>query len=586
MAIAIKKTAAIAIAAGLTFAGSAGIAAQDALAQLPAAPDAQTVNTAKTASINIHKKVNPTTYGEATGQPDNTVSGEGLDGVGFTVYRITQVGDTEINDVSDQAQYNALAEFSHASNLTFNGDFTEVTGDLNGKKIVAKVAQEGTEQTTVNGGEAAFSNLQLGGYVVRETALPTKANTAYVPAKPFVAVVPTTQTVDGQSAWDYSIDVYPKNGETTVTKSVKDLTLDEGNQPTEATNVKSDISYTVTGTVPAAPSGEYLKSFVVEDNYDSAELEVKSRTVKVQVIGADGKTSRDLGDADYKFATQGELSQNPKHSGAVAQGANAGWTVTINDPFKLVPGETVKVTIDATVKSAADNLVENSARTFGTTGKANPGFQPGPSNTTTPTPPTTPGTPPDEPDTPWDTPDTKVKSYFGDIKIEKYADDLKDDPATAEKNERGLEGAEFDIFRCKADDDGAMKLVGDKAVQSVKTDENGYATFSGLHVTNFANNVALVEDEQFDYCLKETKAPNGYALNPNIIKVNERLETSTAEDGKTVQVKAVSQAISNTKKTTPTLPATGGMGVLIIALAGLAIIGGGVYAARRNSQSA
>ena len=63
MAIAIKKTAAIAIAAGLTFAGSAGIAAQDALAQLPAAPDAQTVNTAKTASISIHKKVNPTTYG-------------------------------------------------------------------------------------------------------------------------------------------------------------------------------------------------------------------------------------------------------------------------------------------------------------------------------------------------------------------------------------------------------------------------------------------------------------------------------------------------------------------------------------------
>ena len=33
MAIAMKKTAAIAIAAGLTFAGSAGIAAQDALAQ-------------------------------------------------------------------------------------------------------------------------------------------------------------------------------------------------------------------------------------------------------------------------------------------------------------------------------------------------------------------------------------------------------------------------------------------------------------------------------------------------------------------------------------------------------------------------
>lgn len=43
--------------------------------------------------------------------------------------------------------------------------------------------------------------------------------------------------------------------------------------------------------------------------------------------------------------------------------------------------------------------------------------------------------------------------------------------------------------------------------------------------------------------------------------------------------------VDNVKKTTPTLPATGGMGILIVVLAGLAIIGGGVYAARRNSAA-
>lgn len=577
MAIAIKKTAAIAIAAGLTFAGSAGIAAQDALAQLPAAPDAQTVDTAQTASINIHKKVNPTTYGEATGQPDDNFSGTGLDGVGFTVYRITQVGDTVVNDVSDQAQYNALAEFSRASNLTFNQDSTEVTGYLNGENVVAKVEKEGDEQTTANGGEVAFSTLPLGGYVVRETTLPTKQNTAYVPAKPFVAVVPTTQTVNGQSAWDYSIDVFPKNGETVVTKTVEDLNTNAG----EANKETNSISYVVSGTVPAAPSGEYLKTFVLEDNYDSSELTVSDNAVtKVEVVGTNGE-SRKLTTGDYSFEKQNSLSTSPEHRGDIAQGANAGWTVKINDPYKLIPGETVKVTMTATVKSAADNLVENSARTTGTTGKATPGFQPGPDNDT---PPEDPNTPPDEPDTPWDTPDTKVKSYFGDIKIEKFGDELTDDPGT-EENERGLEGAQFDIYRCTVGAQDELTLSGDK-IQSVTTDANGFATFSGLHVTNFADNKALVEDEQFDYCLKETKAPSGYALNPNIIKVNERLETSTAADGETVEVKAVSQAISNTKKTTPTLPATGGMGVLIIALAGLAIIGGGVYAARRNSQSA
>ena len=44
--------------------------------------------------------------------------------------------------------------------------------------------------------------------------------------------------------------------------------------------------------------------------------------------------------------------------------------------------------------------------------------------------------------------------------------------------------------------------------------------------------------------------------------------------------------IQNNPSTTVFLPATGGMGILIVALVGLAIIGGGVYAARRNSRTA
>ena len=75
MAIAIKKTAAIAIAAGLTFAGSAGIAVQDALAQTtnstavttaPGVPDAGTIGN-DPANLTIHKLVNPTELRKATG---------------------------------------------------------------------------------------------------------------------------------------------------------------------------------------------------------------------------------------------------------------------------------------------------------------------------------------------------------------------------------------------------------------------------------------------------------------------------------------------------------------------------------------
>ena len=44
--------------------------------------------------------------------------------------------------------------------------------------------------------------------------------------------------------------------------------------------------------------------------------------------------------------------------------------------------------------------------------------------------------------------------------------------------------------------------------------------------------------------------------------------------------------VVNLEDTTPFLPNTGGMGIAILILAGLGIIGGGAYVARRNSQAA
>ncbi|WPJ93589.1 hypothetical protein [Corynebacterium sp. UMB2355A] len=95
MAIALKKTAAIAIAAGLTFAGSAGIAAQDAMAQTmndePAVAtdvlDAGTIGDAP-AKLTIHKMVNPTELRNATGETDQGASGKPLPGVKFTAQKI------------------------------------------------------------------------------------------------------------------------------------------------------------------------------------------------------------------------------------------------------------------------------------------------------------------------------------------------------------------------------------------------------------------------------------------------------------------------------------------------------------------
>ena len=85
------------------------------------------------------------------------------------------------------------------------------------------------------------------------------------------------------------------------------------------------------------------------------------------------------------------------------------------------------------------------------------------------------------------------------------------------------------------------------------------------------------------YCLLETQAPKGFEL------LSTPVEFTLAKDEKgTMKQLTVGEKegeIVNLKDTTTRLPNTGGIGVLIFVLAGLGIIGGGVYAARRNSAA-
>ena len=128
------------------------------------------------------------------------------------------------------------------------------------------------------------------------------------------------------------------------------------------------------------------------------------------------------------------------------------------------------------------------------------------------------------------------------------------------------------------------------------TDADGNLTFPGLHVTDYVND-AEVTDAVAGYCVVETRAPEGYATPQGKDAVRAIALTRTTANALNAERTAFDAAaaenvisngavIDNVRKTTPTLPSTGGMGVLVLALAGLAIIAGGVYAARRNSQSA
>ena len=77
-------------------------------------------------------------------------------------------------------------------------------------------------QTTDEKGLATFNSLELGLYVVVETATPDKVTS---PVKPFLVSVPMTKA-SNLNEWLYDIHVYPKNGTTYgEVKIIKQLVL-------------------------------------------------------------------------------------------------------------------------------------------------------------------------------------------------------------------------------------------------------------------------------------------------------------------------------------------------------------------------
>ena len=117
---------------------------------------------------------------------------------------------------------------------------------------------------------------------------------------------------------------------------------------------------------------------------------------------------------------------------------------------------------------------------------------------------------------------------------------------------------------------------GGNAASEWVTDGNGQITIDGLHVTNLENN-----DQQIDknYCLVETKAPEGYAklVDPIPFKME-------SDDPNAVNIEYTADVVNVDDD--DFLPSTGGMGVGLLIAGGALIVGAGVYAARRNSKSA
>ncbi|MHC2547869.1 SpaH/EbpB family LPXTG-anchored major pilin [Corynebacterium hesseae] len=166
----------------------------------------------------------------------------------------------------------------------------------------------------------------------------------------------------------------------------------------------------------------------------------------------------------------------------------------------------------------------------------------------------------------------EVVTYHGKLKV------VKKDGKEAGKV---LEGAEFELYQCTSKDDLGAKLTV-KEQDKWTTGADGTFTIDGLHVTDFADNAQVTDVKKF--CLRETKAPAGYAKLDKPVEINftrkDIAATGEGDDAVTLVAN-----VDNVKQDTPNLPMTGGAGVGILAAIGAAIVAAGAWFARRTARN-
>ena len=466
--------AAFAVAAGALALPAATSATQAApafglAATVTRAPSLVDLDTNKTGSITIHKLVKAANNGttEGNGLEDATATGTPLDGVTFTVERLTNV------DLTTQAGWEKLAGY--------NGNVDAAKADGVDAVVDKKTGADGL---------AKFDGLRLGAYVVTEIETPA----GYVGSKPFIITVPMTHPTD-LNKWVYDVHAYPKNSKAGVEKTVKDDTTPA---------IGSEISYTIKSDVPAA---EALSYYDVVDQYDK-RVELPEANVALKLIN--GKTGEValVKDTDYKLISADGTDGKTKF-----------WTAefTVAGRQKLVDNrkdDTTKVQMDlsGTVKDKveSDGLFKNKAILLPNE----------PSNGWTPESGTVP---------PPDYPNSEVVSKFGKVKITKVSS--KDANAKLKGAQfevwkctpQSTPTANFESVDASLDEQ-----LSPAGTTTYETDAEGVVTIDGLRNNDWENNEAVANPGW--YCLVETKAPEGFELQTRPIAFQVLASNSTEDN--------------------------------------------------------
>lgn len=510
------------------------------------AADAAT-GTEEKGSVTITKYESNTGAGE-TLSPEN-YTGEAPTGAGYTLlqgvkFAYVEVGERVQVDNSSQTEIKYKVtndKFLNAIGITKNADNNYTQTELNNAirlkktETIAFVKDNATDtnkkSTVATSGDVKFDNLSLHKlYVFAETdatkaALASDGNTKVNVTKvsvPFLVSLPFTGK-DGKTVTD--LKVYPKNS--TGTATIEKKIVENGTDKTTTNaNIGDTINYKVTYSIPVGENG--LESLVVTDTmskgltFDTNNIEVKNE----DVVSADNYTV--------------ESKQNPNGNGSTIT------TITFTEKYckSLEKNTTQNFTITYTATLNKDAVLGQSGNTndvfvtYRNTGDVDR--------------------------------DTEHKST---TKVFTYGIDLLKKGEGVDK----LVGVKFTL----TDENG-------KGVNVEKNDSNNFYTPGGR-----SNTVTTGDDGKIyirglkpgTYKLTETKTNNGYVLlkNPVVIVITQTSAetgaatatvgskddvTMTADNGSATAI--VPLTVVNSKGFD--LPVTGGRGIALFTIAGIAIV--------------
>lgn len=352
----------------------------------------------------------------------------------------------------------------------------------------------------------------------------------YTTAKPFLVTLPF---VDNNGVWSYDQTVQPKNQTIEANKAVED----------SGKGIGDTISYTLDSTVP----GEQLSEFYFEDVLPKGVRMTGTPEVWTEI---DGANQGEVSTTNYEVAN---TNDGPEGRNRITVTFNEDGRNTLSNTRRNQPALKVKVKINAEIVEIPSN--SGTAQNGAYVNEARIGLPNGATKST-----------------------NTVQSRYGSLTITKNG--------TPTGN---MVGAKFKLYECSQDGansnrwvvaDGAQPISGTTTTDvNGKTNEfeivNGNTvTVNGIQDFEYRNGADVTDKK---YCVVETKAPSGYNLNPNPQPV-----TKNPAEGSPYNMVATVEDVQDS--IIGQLPATGEKGVFALMLAGLALLGGGVWARLRHNR--